>query len=256
MAEAIRPVEASQPFMIAGVHPVLEALKGGIWIDKIFMRRGLSGPKIVLLRNEARMRSVPVKEVPPEKLRQLGITSAQGIVAMVSPLPFADLHHTLAAVFEAGQIPLLVMLDGVTDVRNLGSIARSALCAGAHGLIVGGHRTAAFNAEAVKASTGALLKLPVHKTLRPRDTVKLLQDSGVKVVALCEKATSSLYEADFRLPVCFILGDEEKGISDPILRTSDEIVRIPMPGDFSSLNVGHAAAVALFEAVRQRLQKK
>jgi 23S rRNA (guanosine2251-2'-O)-methyltransferase len=240
--------------MIAGIHPVLEALKSGVWIDKIFMRRGLSGPNIIHIRKESMARSVPVKEVPPEKLRSLGITPAQGIVALVSPIPFADLNQTIPTIFETGQMPLLVMLDGVTDVRNLGSIARSALCAGAHGLIVGGTGTAALHAEAVKASAGALLKLPVHKTLRVHDTVKLLQDSGIKVVALSEKSMQSLYEADLKVPVCFILGDEEKGISQPLLRSASEALRIPMPGNFSSLNVGHAAAVALFEAVRQRLQ--
>lgn len=255
MKEDSRVTDGLQPMMIAGIHPVLEALRSGIWVDKIFMRRGLSGPNVMHIRKEALLRSVPVKEVPPEKLRSLSVAPAQGIVALISPIPLADLDQTLPAIFEAGQMPLLVMLDGVTDVRNLGSIARSALCAGAHGLIMGGNRAAALNAEAVKASAGALLKLPVHKTLRVYETVQLLKDSGIKVIALSEKSTRSLYETDLKVPVCFILGDEEKGVSRTLLRSASEVLRIPMPGNFSSLNVGHAAAVVLFETVRQRLQE-
>lgn len=248
------PASSPKALLITGVHPVLEALNSNRPIDKIFIRQGLTGNGIRIIRAEARSKSVPVKEVPHQKLAQLGVNPSQGIVALISPVSFADLQQTLSFTYEAGHLPLLVMLDGVTDVRNVGSIARSALCAGAHGLIVGGRHAAAINADAVKASAGALLKLPVHKTLHPPEALKLLQDSGVKVVALSEKGSTSLYESDLTVPVCFLLGDEEKGISVPLLRKASEILRIPMPGEFGSLNVGHAAAIALFEAVRQRLQ--
>lgn len=245
--------QGRKPQVIGGVHPVLEALKAGVSIDKVYIRTGLIGPQVQEIRQSCRERSIPIREVPIEKFRKLGITRAQGVAASLAAVEFAELETTIAQIFESGATPLLVMLDGVTDVRNLGSIARSALCAGGHGLIVTGHHTAALHHQSVKASAGALLHLKVHRVLSASEGIRRLKHCGVRTLALSEKGSQILFNADLTGPLCLIAGDEEKGISSATLRQCDEVLRIPMPGKFASLNVAHAAAVALFEAVRQRL---
>lgn len=247
------PFSEKKRARISGIHPVLEALQSGAWLDKIFVKQGLEGPNVLKIKVLARERGVPVKEVPPQKLRALGLLPAQGVVAEVSPVPFVDLENTIAGVYEQGCVPLLVMLDGITDVRNVGSIVRSLVCAGGQGLIVAGSRTAAFSPDMVKASAGALFHTALHRFDKLDSAVKILKNCGIKVVGLTEKTRQSLFQCDLSGPLCLVLGDEEKGLSSILLQACNELASIPMPGNFSSLNVGHAAAVALFETVRQRL---
>ncbi|MCS6981399.1 MAG: RNA methyltransferase [Flavobacteriales bacterium] len=239
--------------LIGGIHPVIEALKAGIPVDKVYLCKGLSGPHTREILQLCRKQSVPVRQVPESKFKRLGIAHSQGVVASLAAVEFADLESTIAQVFESGQVPLLIMLDGVTDVRNLGSIARSALCAGAHGIIVTGHHTAALHHDSVKVSAGALLHLRVHRVLSISEGIRKLHNCGLRTIALSEKGSKNLFQEDFTGPTCFIVGDEEKGLSPTALKQSSVVLQIPMPGGFASLNVSHAAAIALFETVRQRM---
>jgi 23S rRNA (guanosine2251-2'-O)-methyltransferase len=164
-----------------------------------------------------------------------------------------SLHNVLSSVYEKGQTPLLLILDRVTDVRNFGAIARTAECAGVHAIVIPAKGAAQINADAVKTSSGALNFIPVCRENSLRETVTYLQESGVQVVACTEKAEKSIYQADYSAPTAIIMGSEEDGISDDLIRKADVLAKIPMTGNIASLNVSVAAGAVVFEVVRQRL---
>ncbi len=245
--------------IIFGLRPVIEAIEAGRQIEKIYMKKGAEGVLLGELREIARAQHVHIQEVPVEKLDRLTkngrwgqSANHQGVVAQISAIVYADIDEILAAVPE-GVPGLVVVFDGVTDVRNFGAIARSAECAGAHGLIVPIKNAAPVNADALKASAGALNIIPVSRVGSIRNTLKLLQAEGFQVVAATEKAPKALYAADFTRPTAIVMGSEDDGISKEVLKLCNEQVSIPLRGRIESLNVGAAAAVMLFEVVRQRV---
>ena len=249
------PVRHPARFLLfAPFHPVLEAIQSGIEISKIYLRKGISGHNISLIRKAGSVSNIPIRIVPPEKFSTWKIPPSQGVIAEISPIRFSRLDHVIQSIYENGVSPLLILLDGVTDVRNFGSIGRSAVCAGAHGIIVKSTHSAPINKDALKASAGALFKIPICRTLKPQQIINELKLHGIFVLALTEKSSTDIYEIDFNVPICIVLGDEGKGISPEVLKLCSATSRIPMPGRFSSLNVSNAAAVALFEAVRQRIK--
>ncbi len=239
--------------IIFGIRPVVEAIEAGRQIEKIYLKKGADGPSINELRAIARAQHIHIQEVPVEKLDRLTLRKAnhQGVVAQISAIVYADIDEILANIPE-GKAGLVVVFDGVTDVRNFGAIARTAECAGAHGLIVPTKNAAPVNAEALKSSAGALNIVPVCRVGSVRNTIKLLQAEGFQVVAASEKATGTLYEADFKKPTAIVMGSEDTGISKEVLKLCNEQVSIPLHGKIESLNVGAAAAVILYEIVRQR----
>ncbi|MDR1343251.1 MAG: 23S rRNA (guanosine(2251)-2'-O)-methyltransferase RlmB [Prevotellaceae bacterium] len=238
--------------LLFGIRPVMEALQNGREIDKVMLRRGMEGElaqQLVALLEE---RHVPVQRVPAEKLNALTQKNHQGVVAFASLIAYADFEEVVISVVERGEAPLVLLLDGVTDVRNFGAIARSAECAGVHAIAVPAKGAAQINGDALKTSAGALNIMPVCRVPSLRSAIAYLRNSGVQVVAATEKADKSLYALNLARPTAIVMGSEEAGISSDILRTADELVRIPLRGSIASLNVSAAAAVALFEAVRQR----
>jgi 23S rRNA (guanosine2251-2'-O)-methyltransferase len=275
--------------LIFGLRPVIEAIEAGRQIEKIYIKKGAEGVLLGELREIARAQHIHVQEVPVEKLDRLtrglggrgdgrgderpgrGHNSAdtpggefsarrpggrqtvnhQGVVAQISAIVYADIDEILAGIPE-GTPGLLVVFDGVTDVRNFGGIARSAECAGVHGLIVPIKNAAPVNADALKASAGALNVIPVSRVGSIRNTIKLLQSAGFQIVAATEKAPKTLYAADFTQPTAIVMGSEDEGISKEVLKLCNEQVAIPLRGKIESLNVSAAAAVMLFEVVRQR----
>jgi 23S rRNA (guanosine2251-2'-O)-methyltransferase len=237
--------------IIFGIRPVIEAIEAGREIEKIYFRKGTDGQLISELRAVAHRARIPSQEVPGEKLDRLTRGAHQGVVARVAQVDYAELDDILTAVPE-GAAPLLVLLDGVTDVRNFGAIARSAECAGAHGLIVPLKNAAPVNAEAVKSSAGALSRIPVCRVGSVRNTIKTLQNAGLQAVAATEKANKELFYADLKAPTVLVMGSEDKGVSKEVLKLCDMELSIPMRGHTGSLNVSAAAAVMLFETVRQR----
>ncbi|MEG1935553.1 MAG: 23S rRNA (guanosine(2251)-2'-O)-methyltransferase RlmB, partial [Rikenellaceae bacterium] len=176
----------------------------------------------------------------------------QGVIAVLSPIEYVDIMEIYDQLIEDGKVPLIVVLDSITDVRNFGGIARSAECAGAHALVVSLKNSAPVNADAIKTSAGALTVIPVCRVGSIRNCLKFLQSKEVQLVAATEKADKRIYDADFTKPTAIIMGSEDKGISQEILKMCDERLSIPLKGDIESLNVSAAAAVMLFEAVRQR----
>ncbi len=240
--------------MVFGLRPVIEAIEAGRQIEKIYIKKGADGVLMGELREMAKAQRIALQEVPVEKLDRLTKrrdVNHQGVVAQISAIVYADVDEILGAVPD-GAKGLIVVFDGVTDVRNFGAIARTAECAGAHGLVVPMKNAAPVNADALKASAGALNIIPVARVGSVRNTLKLLQAEGYRVVAASEKSETSIYSNDFAVPTVIVLGSEDTGISKEVLKLCDAQVAIPLRGKIGSLNVGAAAAVMLYEVVRQR----
>lgn len=238
--------------IVFGIRPVAEAVESGKQIEKIYIRKGAEGQLMSDLRDLCLRHRLRVQEVPVEKLNRLTRGNHQGVVAQIAAIDYVELQDILDRVPE-DETPLVVMFDGVTDVRNFGGIARSAECAGAHGIITSLKSSAPVNAEAMKASAGALSRIPVCRVGSIRNTIKALQAEGFQVVAATEHSRKLMYDADLRKPTVIIMGSEENGISKEALKLCDEQLAIPLIGAIESLNVSAAAAVMLFEVVRQRI---
>ena len=238
--------------LIFGIRPVVEAIEAGREIEKLYIRKGAEGQLMTELRDLCLRHRVHVQEVPVEKLNRLVRGNHQGVVAQIAAIAYVQLDDILERVTD-DETPLVVVFDGVTDVRNFGAIARSAECAGAHGLIAPLKNSAPVNAEAIRASAGALTTIPVCRVGSIRNTIKTLQAEGFQVVAATEKSRKLLYDADLRRPTALVMGAEETGISKEVLKLCDERLAIPLIGRIESLNVSAAAAVMLFEVVRQRI---
>jgi 23S rRNA (guanosine2251-2'-O)-methyltransferase len=240
--------------MIYGTRAVLEAITAGRQIEKIYIQKGLRNELVRELLHQVKIRELPLQYVPPEKLKRLTSKNHQGVICLLSPINYASPDDLIHAAYSQGRDPFLIILDRITDVRNLGAIARTAECAGADGLIISEKGSAPITADAMKTSAGALNHLPVCREKDLKATLTFLRDNGLKIVACTEKASVLIYEADLKGPVALILGSEENGISEELLRRADVLVKIPMHGKIGSLNVGVAAGIALYEVVRQREQ--
>ncbi len=238
--------------LVFGIRPIVEAIGAGRQIEKLYIRKGADGQLMNDLRDLCIRHRIRMQEVPVEKLNRLVRGNHQGAVAQIAAIEYVQLEDILERVPE-DETPLVVVFDGVTDVRNFGAIARSAECAGAHGLIVPLKNAAPVNAEAIRSSAGALTTIPVCRVGSIRNTLRALQNEGFQVVAATEKSRKLLYDADLRRPTAIVMGAEESGISKEVLKLCDEQLAIPLIGHIESLNVSAAAAVMLFEVVRQRI---
>ena len=237
--------------MIFGIHPLLEALEAGREIDKVMMRRGLRTEESARILALSRERSVPVQFVPEERLGRLTQRQHQGVIAFISEIEYTPLEELVARVYEEGRAPFIVLLDGLTDVRNFGAIARTAECAGVDALVIPERGSVSVTADAVKTSAGALHRIPVCRVSSIAAAVGLLQSSGVRVVAASEKAAERYTETALQLPLGLVMGAEDHGVSTDVLRMADSITRIPQVGVIGSLNVSVAAGILIYEAVRQ-----
>lgn len=230
----------------------MEALENGMPIEKVLIQKGLHGDNFQKLFQRIRREKVPFQVVPIEKLNRVTRKNHQGIIAFGSLIEYQPLHEVLPMVFEQGETPLLVLADGITDVRNLGALARSAECAGAHALIIPEKGMAPINAEAIKASSGALNRIPVCRESSIPESIAFIRECGIEVIACDEKGEETIYQADLRGPVAIIMGSEDKGVSTASLKLAGKILSIPMKGKIASLNVSVATGVVLFEVQRQR----
>jgi len=237
---------------IFGIHAVLEAVEAGKDVDKVLVKRGAGSDLLKKLMAALRSLDIPVQQVPVEKLNRITGKNHQGVIAYLSQISYVDISSLLPSIFESGEDPLILLLDGVSDVRNFGAIARSAECAGVHAIVIPASGNAAINADAIKTSAGALHRIPVCRQRDMNAAAKFLQESGLRLIASTEKARDSLFQSDMKGPLGIIMGGEERGISNDLLRRVDALVSIPMKGSISSLNVSVAAGVILFEVLRQR----
>jgi 23S rRNA (guanosine2251-2'-O)-methyltransferase len=241
--------------IIYGTRAIFEALNAGRKLDKLLVRKGAQGEVVEEIMSRCKEAGVPIQMVPPEKLDRTAPRGAnhQGLIALASLLDFQDLEQVILRLQRNGATPLLVMLDSVTDVRNLGAIARTAEVMGAHAIIVPEQGSARINSDAMKVSAGALSHLPVCKVKNSVDAIMLMQQYEMRVVACSEKGDIIAPQAELKGGLCLLLGAEDKGIQPTLLRRADAHVRIPQQGKVSSLNVSVAAGMLIYEAMRQRM---
>lgn len=247
-------MEDNKTQYLFGMHPVLEAVKAGKKFEKVLLKQGLEGPQFrellpLLLENK-----IPFQYVPVEKLNRSVRGAHQGVIAYISQIDYVSLEDMVNKALTGN--PLIVILDGVSDVRNFGAIARTLECAGGCGIILPAKGGAAINADALKASAGALTRIDVCKLPNLKLAAYYLKQSGFRIIAATEKVDRLIYDVDFSGPCAIVMGAEGSGISRSMLDLADEKAAIPMSGEISSLNVSAATSVVLYEAVRQRIIKE
>jgi len=239
--------------LIFGLHPVIEAIESGKELEKVFVQTNLQGPLSKELLFLLREHQISCQYVPIEKLDRLTGKNHQGVVAYLSEIIYHKIENLLPSLFEKGVVPLVVVLDEITDVRNMGAIIRTAECAGADAVIVPQKGSALINAETMKASAGALNIIPVCREPNLKETMNFLKSSGLQIIACTEKSSELYNKVDFTIPTAIIMGSEGTGITSEVLRQCDAQVRIPIQGKIDSLNVSVSAGIILYEAVRQRM---
>jgi len=237
---------------IFGLRPVIEAVKAGKTIDRIIVRKGLKGSLYHELVTLLRESDIPYQALPAERFAQYSRKNHQGVIAWLSAIEYQDIEIILPALFEKGREPLLLVLNGVSDVRNFGAIARSAECFGADAILIPEKGSARINADAVKTSAGALHSLPVCRVKSIVRSIEYLKESGLRVVAASEKGEGNLSANDFKGPVAIVMGSEDRGVSREVIELADATISIPLTGITGSLNVSVAAGIILYEVVRQR----
>lgn len=238
---------------IFGIRAVIEAIEAGRDIDKIFISKELHSDAAKELLEKARNAKIMMFRVPVEKISRITRKNHQGVVAILSAITYHRLDHLVPELYEAGMLPFMLVLDGITDVRNFGAIARSAECAGVDAIVIPQHGSVSVGGDAVKTSAGALNHIAVCRERSAYNAVRFLKDNGYKIVAVSEKASLNYTEEDYTSPVALVMGAEDKGISSDVMAECDAKVTIPMFGKIGSLNVSVAAGVLMYEVVRQRL---
>ncbi|MEP2771231.1 MAG: 23S rRNA (guanosine(2251)-2'-O)-methyltransferase RlmB [Fulvivirga sp.] len=239
--------------MVFGIRAIIETINSENEIDKLFIQKGLANPLIKELIQTAKKFNVPIAQVPGEKLNRFTRKNHQGAVAFVSAVKYASLDNIIDQCYQKGKEPFILILDRITDVRNFGAIARTAECAGVDAIVIPTRGSAAVNSDAMKTSAGALNYLPICRTENLKITIDFLKNSGIQIIACTEKTDQSIYDVDYTNPVAIMVGSEEDGISGEYLKLADQKGKIPMIGNIDSLNVSVSAAVAIYEAVRQKL---
>ena len=238
--------------MIFGVRAVIEAIQAGKEIDRILIKRDIQSDLSKELFAVVKGTMIPVQRVPVERINRITRKNHQGVVAFISSITYQKTEDIVPMLFEQGKNPLLIMLDGITDVRNFGAIARTCECAGVDAIVIPSKNSVSVNADAIKTSAGALYKLPVCREQNLTQTIKFLKDSGFKIVAATEKGDYDYTKANYNDPVCIIMGAEDTGVPYEHLALCDEWIKIPMLGTIESLNVSVAAGILIYEAVKQR----
>lgn len=242
--------------MIFGIRSVIEAINAGKDIDKVIIKKDLQGDLYKELMEALKGRIIPIQRVPIERLNRITRKNHQGVIAYISAVTYHKLEDIIPFLYEQGKEPFIVLLDGVTDVRNFGAIARSCECAGVDAIVIPARDSVSVNADAMKTSAGALNVLPVCKEPDLNKAIRFLRNSGVKVYASNEKGSVNYSQVHYEGPVAIVMGSENKGVSNENLRISDEIISIPQFGTIGSLNVSAAASVLIYEVVRQRIDKE
>lgn len=238
---------------IFGIRAVIEAIEAGRDIDCVFIKKDLSGDLAAELMALIKQYGIVTRRVPIERINRITRKNHQGVVAMLSAVTYNSLENIVPMLYEEGRLPFMVLLDGLTDVRNFGAIARTCECAGVDAIVIPERDSVSVNADAVKTSAGALLHIPVCRERSILGAVKFLKENGYQIIAATEKAEINYTRADFTVPVAIVMGSEDVGISNEVLCQADTLVAIPQFGKIGSLNVSVAAGVMIYEGVRQRL---
>ena len=249
---ALKPY-IDRPQLIFGTRAIIETILAGKTIDKVFIDKAANNPLRKELLSLIKQHQIPYSLAPAVKLNKLTTKNHQGAVAYLAPITLAPLSHIVQSCYEQGKTPLLLLLDGITDVKNFGAIVRTAACTGVDAVVIPSQGSAPIGGEAMKTSAGALAHVPICRVGSLREAIQYLHESGLQIIACSEKATRSLYQTDLNLPLALLLGAEDQGIAPQHLKLADKMIQIPLSGPIGSLNVAVAAAVVLYEHVRQRL---
>jgi 23S rRNA (guanosine2251-2'-O)-methyltransferase len=239
--------------IVFGIRPVQEMLASDQEIERVLVQKELENPLIAEIVRTCRERHIPLGRVPEEKLNRITRKQHQGVVGFITAVQYASLDNVIASAYNDGRNPFVLMLDRVTDVRNFGAIVRTAECAGVDAIIIPDRGGARLSGDAFKTSAGALGHLPICREHSLVSTVRYLKNHGLNVVGCTEKSSRTIYEVDFDQPMLIIVGSEEDGIAPELLELCDRRAKIPLKGKISSLNVSVAAALILYESVRQKL---
>jgi len=239
--------------LLYGRHPVVDAIENGMSVDKVILSKSIKGDFERKIRQLCKATDIPLQVAPKERLNKITGKNHQGVIGFLAYVEYQRLEDVFPTIYDKGEIPLVVMLDGVTDVRNLGAIARSVEAVGAHALIIPNKKTAQINAEAIKASAGALSSLAVCRTASLGNALDYLTMNGVQLIAADLRGEAMLYELDLTLPTAIVMGAEGRGIRPHILRKMNTYFKIPMKGKTDSFNVSVATGIVLYEVLRQRI---
>lgn len=241
---------------IFGLRPVIEAIKAGKQIDRLLIKQGLQGPLYHELMIEVKKNDVAYQIVPLERIELVTRKNHQGVLAWLAMIEYQHISNLLPMIFEQGEEPLIVALDGVSDVRNFGAIVRTAECLGSHAIVIPEKGSARITADAVKTSAGALNTFPVCREKSITKSIGYLKESGLKIICAVEKSDITVGEADLSGPSVLVMGSEDKGISRELLSLADYLVKIPMTGRTGSLNVSVAAGILIYEIMKQRSKSR
>ena len=238
--------------LIVGRTAVINAMKTGKQLERIYLQTTVHGEVIDEIKKLAVECLVPINKVPVEKLNNLNVSNHEGCVAMISKIQYQDLQQVISFVVENGEVPLFLILDGITDIRNIGGIARSAYAMGVQAIIIPDKGVGALNEDAILTSAGALEQIAVCRVQSLMKAVDDLHLNGIQVFASEMTATKTIAECNFADPCAIIMGGEEHGVYPALMKICDDTCKIPMPGDFESLNVSVATGIILYEVARQR----
>jgi 23S rRNA (guanosine2251-2'-O)-methyltransferase len=238
--------------MIFGTRAVMEAIKAGRQIEKIYIQTGVSNDLIKELVHTAKELKAPYTFIPQEKLNRLSSKNHQGVICVLSAVEYGSLENIIDKCYQEGREPFFLIVDRVTDVRNFGALARTAECAKLDAIIIADKGNAPITGDAMKTSAGALSHLAVCRVADMKKTMQLLKENGIQIIACTEKATNTIYQIDLNTPIAIILGSEEDGISPQMLKDADHLAKIPLMGSIESLNVSVAAGIVVYEKIRQR----
>jgi 23S rRNA (guanosine2251-2'-O)-methyltransferase len=237
---------------IYGSRAIIEAIHAGKEIDKLLLQKDVRNDLTTELLEAARDFNIPIQKVPIEKLNRITRKNHQGSIAFISSVVYASLDNIISEAYRKAEVPLLIVLDRITDVRNFGAIARTAECVGAHGIVIPSRGSAQVGSDAMKTSAGALNYIPVCRADNLKTTLREIKDNGITVIACTEKAADLVYKQDLTVPVALLMGSEEDGISPEYMKFADHLCKLPITGRIESLNVSVATSVILYEAIRQR----
>jgi 23S rRNA (guanosine2251-2'-O)-methyltransferase len=247
-----RPKKSS---LVIGRTKVIDAIKQGKQLERIYLSNTIHGEVIDEIKSLAAANEIPINKVPVEKINGFNVSNHEGCVAVISKVQYQNLQETISFIVEKGDVPLLLIFDGITDIRNIGALARTAYCCGVHAIIIPEKGVGALNEDAIATSAGALEKISVCRVNSLMKAVDELHLNGIKVFASEMTAEKSLFNLELKEPCAIVMGSEDKGIYPPLMKVCDEQFKIPMKGDFESLNVSVAAGMILYEAMKQRLNE-
>lgn len=243
-------MEPKKNKMYFGIRAIAEAIESGKSLDKVLLKRGIDKTLSKQLVDIAKRYKVPVQFIPEKAFAKFSSKNHQGAVAFGSPVEYQEIEDIIPFLFEQGKMPFILILDHITDVRNFGAICRSAACAGVDAIVIPDKGSAQINPDAIKTSAGAIFTIPICRVGSLVNTVKYLKNSGVNVISCTEKGDKNVFDTEINLPAALIMGSEDVGISNDLIRHSDVLVKIPLQGPIKSLNVSVAAGICLF-AVHQ-----